>query len=132
MAFAAPGRALIEVNDDTTDPRFAILRENRRALELATDARGRRFEIVPIGEADRSTAVGERFCRSYVNFYIVNGAVIAPAYGRPTDGEVAEVLRGAFPDRQIVMLPIGRIAMGGGGFHCVTQQEPAATVAPSP
>jgi agmatine deiminase len=132
MALAAPGRALVEANDDATDPRFEILRENRRALELATDARGRRFEIVPIAEADRSTAVGERYCRSYVNFYIVNGAVIAPAYGRPTDDEVREVLRGVFPDRQIVMLPIGRIAMGGGGFHCVTQQEPAPMVTPSP
>jgi agmatine deiminase len=125
MAFAAPARALLEVNDDTADPRFEILRENRRALELATDARGRRFEILPIGEADRSTAIGERYCRSYVNFYIANGAVIAPAYERPSDEAVAAVLRGAFPDREIVMLPIGWIAIGGGGFHCVTQQQPA-------
>ena len=125
MAFVAPGRALFEVNDDATDPRFEILRENRRALELATDARGRRIEILPIGEADRSTEIGEHYCRSYVNFYIVNGAVIAPAYQRPSDAEVAAVLGTAFPDREIVMLPIGRIATGGGGFHCVTQQQPA-------
>ena len=125
MAFAAPGLALFETNDDSADPRFEILRENRRALELATDARGRAFEIVAIAEADRSTEIGTRFCRSYVNFYIVNGAVVAPAYGRASDDEVAGVLRGAFPDRQIVMLPIGRIATGGGGFHCVTQQQPA-------
>ena len=39
MAFAAPARALFEVNDDTSDSRFEILRENRRALELARDAR---------------------------------------------------------------------------------------------
>ncbi len=125
MAFSAPGRALFEVNADTADPRFEILRENRRALELATDARGRRIEIVPIEEADRSTEVGDRYCRSYVNFYIVNGAVIAPAYQRPSDQRVAAVLGAAFPDREIVMLPIGRIATGGGGFHCVTQQQPA-------
>jgi agmatine deiminase len=125
MAFTAPGRALLEVNPDTADPRFEILRENRRALELATDARGRRFEILPIVEADRSTEIGERYCRSYVNFCIVNGAVIAPAYQRASDDEVAAVLGAAFPDRRIVMLPIGRIATGGGGFHCVTQQQPA-------
>ena len=125
VALAAPARALLEVNDDRSDPRFEILRENRRALELATDARGRPFEILEIGEADRSTEVGERYCRSYVNFYIVNGAVIAPAYGRPSDADIAAVLRNAFPDREVVMLPIGAIATGGGGFHCVTQQQPA-------
>ncbi len=124
MAFTTPGRALFEVNDDRSDRRYEILKENRRALELATDARGRRIDIIPIAEADRSTEVGDRYCRSYVNFYIVNGAVIAPAYLRPSDDAVAEVLRGAFPGREVVMLPIGSIATGGGGFHCVTQQQP--------
>ena len=124
MALAAPARALLEVNDDRSDPRFEILRENRRALELATDARGRSFEILPIGEAARSAEIGQRYCRSYVNFYIVNGAVIAPAYQLPSDAGVAAVLGSAFPDREIVMLPIGSIAIGGGGFHCVTQQQP--------
>lgn len=125
VALFAPGRALVEVNDDPDDPRAEILRENRRALELQTDARGRRFEIVPIEEADRSTSVGERYCRSYVNFYIVNGAVIAPAYNLPSDERVAATLRRVFPGREIIMLPIGAIAVGGGGFHCITQQQPA-------
>ena len=125
MALSAPARALFEINEDREDARFEILRENRRALELATDARGRAFDIIPIEEADRELSVGERYCRSYVNFYIANGAVIAPAYGVPSDARVEAVLRGAFPDRAIVMLPIGAIAIGGGGFHCVTQQQPA-------
>lgn len=125
MALSAPARALFEINDDRNDARFEILRENRRALELATDARGRAFEITPIEEVDRARSIGERYCRSYVNFYIVNGAVVAPAYGLPSDARVEAVLRKAFPDRIIVMLPIGAIAIGGGGFHCITQQQPA-------
>lgn len=130
MALCAPARALVEVNDDRGDARFDILAQNRRALELATDARGRRFEILPIVEADRSISVGERYCKSYVNFYIVNGAVIAPAYGLETDARVEATLRHAFPGRSIVMLPIGAIAMGGGGFHCITQQQPLAQAPP--
>ena len=125
FAYSAPARGLLERVADPEDPRHRILAENRRALELATDARGRSIAIELLDEAPRSTSVGERFCRSYVNFYIVNGAVIAPAYGVGMDATVAATLTRAFPDREIVMLPIGRIAIGGGGFHCITQQEPA-------
>lgn len=125
MSLAAPARALFEAVGDPTDPRFEIVRENHRALELQTDACGRAFDIVPIAEASRSTELGERYCRSYVNFYIANGAILAPSYGQPTDADVEATLRAVFPDRTIVMLPIGKIALGGGGFHCITQQLPA-------
>jgi agmatine deiminase len=125
FAYTAPARGLLEEVLDPSDPRHSILAENRRALELARDARGRRIEFAPIGEAPPGLAVGERYCRSYVNFYIANGAVIAPAYGIAMDATIESTLRRAFPDREIVLLPIGAIAIGGGGFHCITQQEPA-------
>lgn len=126
MAFTAPGKALIEEVADSADERFDILRENRRALELAVDAKGRRLELLSIEEADPSIAVGSRYCRSYVNFYIVNGAVIAPAYGIAADARIEATLTRAFPGRSVIMLPIGTIATGGGGFHCITQQQPKA------
>lgn len=126
MAFTAPGKALMEEISDSSDERFEILRENRRALELAVDAKGRRLELMSIEEADASIAIGPRYCRSYVNFYTVNGAVIAPAYGIATDSRVEATLKRAFPGREVIMLPIGAIATGGGGFHCITQQQPKA------
>jgi len=126
MAFASPGRIVVEVCADRSDPRYEILLENRRALELAVDARGRRFELLGIEEAPRKADGGPRYCRSYVNYYCVNGAIIAPAYGASSDFRVQAVLKSAYPDRDIVMLPIGAIATGGGGFHCVTQQQPVA------
>jgi agmatine deiminase len=30
-----------------------------------------------------------------------------------------------YPDREIVQVPIHNLALGGGGVHCVTQQQPA-------
>jgi agmatine deiminase len=124
LALIAPGAALIEAVDDPRDARADILRENRRALELATDAKGRTLHLRPIEEAQPGP--GPRYCRSYVNFYLVNGAVIAPAYGQPSDRRVEALLRSVYLGRRIVMLPIGAIAIGGGGFHCVTQQQPVA------
>jgi agmatine deiminase len=40
------------------------------------------------------------------------------------------LLRSVYRERRVVMLAIGAIALGGGGFHCVTQQKPVAGVAP--
>ena len=126
VTLAAPARAPVEQIEDSADPRFEILRENRRALEKAVDARGRRFEIAAIEEAGAEVSRGSRYCRSYANYYVLNGAVIAPAYGLDSDARVEGVLRRAYPGRRIVMLPIGSIAVGGGGFHCITQQQPKA------
>ena len=125
MAFARPGVVVLESSSDRTHDRYEVLRENRRALELARDAAGRSIAIVPIPSANDAVPVGNRYCRSYVNFYIANGAVIAPAYGISSDDDIASLLQEVFPTRRVVMLPIGCIAVGGGGFHCVTQQEPA-------
>ena len=61
-----------------------------------------------------------------MNFYIANDAVIAPSYGVATDDAVHERLQEYFPDREIVMVPVTDIAQGGGGIHCITQQQPAA------
>jgi agmatine deiminase len=128
LAFTKPGAVLCEVVADTSDPRYEIMTENRRALALATDARGRALDLVPIAEAPRAVAVGKAawYCRSYVNLYIANGGIIAPAYGVVEDAGVFETLRNAYPGREIVMLPLDDLFRGGGGIHCITQQEPLA------
>ncbi len=128
IALTKPATVLLEVVADPSDPRFEVMTENRRMLERSTDSRGRRFELIPIAEAPRSAVPDgeEGYCRSYVNFYIANGAVIAPAYGIEEDAAVLETLRRAYPGRSVEMIPLKDLFRGGGGIHCITQQEPAA------
>lgn len=123
--FIAPGVVLIEGADDPSDPWREIKQANIDALAGATDAKGRAIRLVKIPEAEESCAVGDRFCRSYVNAYLCNGGVIMPRYGTRTDDEAREVYRDLFPDADVVMIDIADIAVGGGGIHCITQQEPA-------
>ena len=62
---------------------------------------------------------------AYVNFYLANGGAVAPAYGRPeADARALEVLRRALPGREVVQVEAEVLAWGGGGVHCITQQEP--------
>ena len=60
---ARPGLVVLETAEDPADPRHALLEENRRALASQTDARGRKFEIVKIGEAREAQCDDPRFCR---------------------------------------------------------------------
>lgn len=125
-AFARPGVLLVDATRESSSVYAEVVRENRRALELATDAHGRRFEMLELFEASDAVATdAEVFCASYTNFYIANGAIIMPAYGIAADDEAAQTLALAFPGREIVPVRINNLAHGGGGVHCITQQQPA-------
>ena len=79
----------------------------RRTPPTATTqgSRRRRVQSLFAEEAGRPAASGCRHCRSRLNFYIVNSAVIAPPCELPSEARVAERPRSAFPDREIVVLP---------------------------
>ncbi|MBT6116479.1 MAG: agmatine deiminase, partial [Rhodospirillaceae bacterium] len=36
-----------------------------------------------------------------------------------------EAIQAAFPDRKLVQIRATDITRGGGGIHCITQQQPA-------
>ena len=42
-----------------------------------------------------------------------------------SDAEALERIGAAYPGREVVGVPGGVIAFGGGGPHCITQQVPA-------
>lgn len=61
----------------------------------------------------------------YTNFVISNGVVLAANYANTTrDKKVAQILKMVFPNRKIVGINPFAINLGGGGMHCITQQEP--------
>lgn len=122
-AFVGPGRVLVEAAFDRAHPRYDVLMENRRALEGQTDAKGRLLDLIFIEDAWQCVE-GDRFCASYINSYIANGAVIMPSYGLPGDDRAKAVYQKLFPQREVVSLRIDNIAPGGGGIHCITQQQP--------
>ncbi|AZE48320.1 Agmatine deiminase [Pseudomonas chlororaphis] len=124
-AFARPGVLLLESTRQQATPYAEVFRENRRALELARDARGRKFELVPLYEAEGVESRSDIFCASYSNFYITNGGVVMPSYGVASDQLAADTVQRVFPDRTVVQVSINKLAQGGGGIHCMTQQQPA-------
>lgn len=69
---------------------------------------------------------GEPLSCSYVNFSFVNDGVVLCAFDDPQDEATRSIFARLFPDREIVTVPATAIFEGGGGIHCITQQEPLA------
>ena len=125
-AFTRPGVVLFETNPSPSDPHHRILRENLACLLGQTDAKGRPFTVLPLEEAVEATVTSNIFCRSYINFYVVNGGVVVPGYGIPGDASALATIEAAYPDRKVVMVQVNAIAAGGGAIHCITQEQPVA------
>ncbi|MEK4998780.1 MULTISPECIES: agmatine/peptidylarginine deiminase [Paenibacillus] len=126
--FAAPGKVIIQVSEDPQDENYEITQENLRILENATDAKGRKLEIIKIQQPPRVDHDGSRLTLSYLNFYFVNGGIILPVFGgtaTETDTLAEKVLAGLFPDRKIRTVNGMAVITEGGNVHCTTQQMPA-------
>lgn len=147
--FVRPGEVVLTWTDNRRDPQHEISLAAYERLMDARDARGRRIKVhklhmpgplymtreeargVLTRAGTRPRHARARLAGSYVNFYIANGAVIAPLLDKRTDSAALAKLRRLFPQRRVVGVAAREILLGGGNIHCITQQVPKATVARS-
>ena len=127
--FVAPGVVLAQTADDPADPNHEPMAENAERLRRATDARGRRLEVIELGVLPRTAVRGEPGVVPYVNLYVANGVVVVPTCGDDPDRDrdVLARLETVYSGREVVGVPARMLAEGGGGVHCITQQVPATT-----
>ena len=117
--FSAANRVLLMVDDNTAD-----LRTNHEHLANAVDKHGKPFIITPLPRPTIHEN-GKDLVASYINFYIANGGIVMPSFGLAEDDKARAIITDEFPDRRIVQVPTLNIIRGGGGIHCITQQQPA-------
>lgn len=102
--FIRPGVVMVQLPPaDRNDVWARDAREQMAILSAATDARGRRLAVIPLEGPDDVRSGKRDFVDSYMNFHVVNGAVITAQFGDRT---------------------VDRLMAGGGGIHCSTMQEP--------
>ncbi|TCS05907.1 agmatine deiminase family protein [Caulobacter sp. BK020] len=123
--FVAPGVVACPMAFGTDDPNAEVYAETARALASMTDSRGSPLQVVRIPSPGRIIDEdGEIIPASHMNFLIANEAVIVPIYAEESGAFAVEVIRGLFPERDVIGLASTAILTGGGSFHCISQQEP--------
>ncbi|MDH3440406.1 MAG: agmatine deiminase family protein [Gammaproteobacteria bacterium] len=126
--FVEPGRVLVEICPAEGTERYDNMQANLDAIRNATDSAGRRLKVEIIEEAYEADRRSDIFASSYINYYIANGAIVMPSFGIDRDGDARKTLSALYPDREIVQVDISDIALGGGGIHCITQQQPVSNL----
>lgn len=127
--FIRPGVVIAAYEPDPAFFDHAVTTTNLDLLRSETDANGDPLEVIVLDNPQtiRPTFETNAFAAGYINFYVVNGAVIIPEFGDAwADDTARSVLQDLYPNRDIVPLNIDAIAAGGGGIHCTTQQQPQA------
>jgi agmatine deiminase len=123
--FVAPGRVLAARQPDRLDANHGSLEANLAILAAATDARGRRLEVIPIDIPARFTFEGTQLPASHLNYLVGNGFVAVPVFGGPTDEPALRTLEACFPGRTIEPFDCSVLVRGRGAIHCVTRDQPA-------
>lgn len=141
--FTAPGEVACIWTDDESHPFYKEARDAYAQLSQATDAKGRKLKIhklcltkkpcylegaeaIDNQEGTLPRENGEVSIASYMNFLIVNGAVILPQYGDENDALAVSQVKEMFPGREVVGVMTREVAFGGGNIHCITQQQPSS------
>ncbi|WP_316742315.1 agmatine deiminase family protein [Pedobacter antarcticus] len=123
--FVNANTVLTVVESNPLDENYLLLQENLEELKAMRLINGEPLQILKLPMPSPVIYEDTRLPASYANFYIANAAVIVPTFRDVNDEPALEIIRQAFPDREVVGIDSTDIIWGLGSFHCLSQQEPA-------
>ncbi|MFJ7792582.1 agmatine/peptidylarginine deiminase [Pseudomonas sp. NPDC096950] len=128
--FIKPGVVIANLDNDPASFDYKVTRAHLQILQNATDADGRKLQVHTVSpplkpRQSKFNRNNPDFAAGYINYFVINGAIIAPEFGdKAADAKAFELLSGLYPDREVVQLNIDAVSAGGGGIHCVTSHQP--------
>ncbi|WP_062788255.1 agmatine deiminase family protein [Novosphingobium capsulatum] len=118
--FVGANRLALPRATGSDDPNAAIY------ADAAARARDAGVEVIEVPSPGRIEWGGMIQPASYMNFVITSHAVIVPIFGSVHDEAGVEAIGALFPSRATIGVMGDAVLVGGGGFHCASQQMPSA------
>ncbi len=120
--FVDPRTIVHIVCEDPSDPHYRPLREMKKQLSTFRTKTGDPYRLIPLPLPDPIFHESKRLPASYANFLITNHAILLPLYQDRKDGEVVDLFKSLFPDREIIPIDARRLIREGGSIHCSSMQ----------
>jgi agmatine/peptidylarginine deiminase len=124
--FCSPDTICYSSCEDSSYSYYDELLQMKNELRSFRDPAGRPYHLVPLPiPVDIADDEGRLLPATYVNFLIMNGAVLVPVYGHDNDALAVKRLGDCFPDRDILTLNALPLLSQFGSIHCAAMQLPA-------
>lgn len=146
LAFVNSKELVLAWTDDRSNPNYERVRAAYDILSNTTSSDGRKYIIhkIPLppsqymNEAEANGLIsspdslprkaGDLLPASYINFYLLNGAVLIPSFHCETDEEARKIFERLFPHRDIIQIYSREPLLGGGGIHCLLHEIPLEVI----
>ena len=127
----APGNKLVTMNQ--TDLLYwGVSQTDINKLYAASNTNNVVYTkiYIPLTQNDVSKTNGTSlgYKGSYANYYVANNRVLVPNYNDPNDAIANAIIANLYPNRIVVGIDLRNLYENGGMVHCVTQQQPTATL----
>ena len=127
----APGNQLVTMNNDDL-LYWGVTQSDINILYGMTNTSNVAYTKVylPLTQNDvsKTNGVSLGYKGSYANYYVANNIVLVPNYNDPNDAVANNLIAGLYPGRTVVGIDVRNLYGNGGMVHCVTQQQPVASV----
>ena len=105
------------------DAQFEMLKGVESVLRHFRTRKGNPYRLVPLPlPSALYNSKNQRLPANYVNFLIINNAVLVPQYSDPADAIALHRLNKLFPDRQLIGIDCRPLIKQYGSLHCMTMQ----------
>lgn len=111
--------------EDRFDEHFCALEAMERELKMMKNKDGRYFNLIPIPMPQAIFYENLRLPASYINFLMINDAVLLPVFGDKNDKRVIEIFEKLLPKREIIPIDSRILLRQGGSIHCLSMNIPA-------
>ena len=110
---------------DEKDEQFEDFDALEAQLKCLRTKEGKPYRLLPLPMPKAMYDEDDRLPTTYANFLIINGAVLVPTYNQPDlDKKAINIIRQAFPDREIIGIDAQVAVRQHGSLHCLTMQFP--------
>jgi len=127
LARICPDNTIIyQACDNPVDEHYEELKLMEKQLHSFKAPDGSSYRLLPLPWPKVCfDAEAHRLPATYANFLVINGAVLVPTYrDQENDHKAEEIIKSAFPGREIIGIDCLPLLEQHGSLHCITMQLP--------
>lgn len=111
-----------------SNPNYLSLKKMENELYSLKQHNGEAYQLIPIGLPNPIEHKGQILPANYINFVIINQAVLVPNYNDPQDKVAMDIFKQCFPGREIIGIDSNTLITQYGSLHCATLNIPAGVL----